>query len=311
MLYQTVRPESLKEISGNKALIESLEMLIRSMPELRPHAFLLYGESGCGKTTIARILAQEFGAIGLDVHEYNAANTRGIDTGRHISQFMHITPMLIESKAKVFILDESHQMTPQCQEALLKATEDIPNHCYFIFCTTDPDSIVKTLRNRCAAYEVSRISVQEIESLIFMVAKAYDKDVSESVLKAISKAAEGVPRASLVMLEQVIGLSEEHALNLLSTQGSEETRYIDLCRALTRNQKGRWGSVRKLLTGVQPSNVDGCRKAVLGYLNSCILRSEDSTQAKRFAEMIDVLSQETIKGSKAVLSGMMFYVSRL
>jgi len=91
MLYQELRPSKLSEVIGNKSTVKSLQAILKSPENKRPHTFLFHGPSGCGKTTLARILVSEFGCVKESVVEMNAANTRGIDSIRQVISEANMT----------------------------------------------------------------------------------------------------------------------------------------------------------------------------------------------------------------------------
>ena len=118
-LYRKYRPNTLDEMVGNQATIKSLQKEL----ENGSHVFLMTGPAGCGKTTLARIMAKEVGAGPLSIHEINSAENRGIDTAREVMEQMRFNPS--DGDAIVWIFDECHQWLGPVQNAFLKALEDM------------------------------------------------------------------------------------------------------------------------------------------------------------------------------------------
>lgn len=103
MLYLKYRPKELSSIKGNAEIIESLDSMLSNI-ETCPHVFLLHGQSGCGKTSIGRIIAERLGCVGSDFKEVNSADFRGIDTIREIIKNSNYKP--IEGSCRVWLIDE-------------------------------------------------------------------------------------------------------------------------------------------------------------------------------------------------------------
>lgn len=101
-LYKKHRPKNLKQIVGNTELVSNLQNMIDQ--EEIPHAILLAGPYGCGKTTMGRIIAKEIGSFGMDYKELDTGVYRGIDTVRDLRKGMDMLP--IQSKARVWLIDE-------------------------------------------------------------------------------------------------------------------------------------------------------------------------------------------------------------
>ena len=150
-LHITYRPNKFAEIIGNKSTVKTIQNKING--DDPPHAILLHGPSGCGKTTLARIISTELGCNinSNDFNELDIAQLTGVDTAREIRQNMNFLPM--ESKCRVWLLDEFHKASASFQNAMLKALEDTPKHVYFILCTTDPQKVIKTVQTRCQKYK--------------------------------------------------------------------------------------------------------------------------------------------------------------
>lgn len=302
VLYQEVRPQTFEEYLGNDAIVDSLKKLLDSAS--LPHAYLFVGDSGCGKTTIARIFANELGCKGIDFIEINASNTRGIDTVREVVEKVSVSPLM--GKVKVYLFDESHQLTDAAQQALLKVIEDTPEHVYFMFCTTDESGLINTLKNRCAKYEVKRLRPPEMKMLVETVAEVIGYSPSEDVVRAIVKSADGCSREALVTLEKIAGLPDEKALDVISSTQTSEKDVMDLCRVIVATKKTRWLDAMGIMKSLKTSDSEGIRRQVLGYLRECILGAKDIESAARYSEMISIFEKNTYYAGTAGTANQVF-----
>ena len=312
MFYQRVRPTKLSEVLGNHTTLEGLKALLLGAGKGTevPHAFLFQGPTGCGKTTMARIMATELGAVEMDVVEYNAANTRGIDTVRELVQSAQFAPLM--GSVRAFILDESHQLTGAAQEALLKAVEDCADYCYFFFCSTNPEQIIPTLRNRCAIYQVGTLRNSEMRTLLVAACTKLGILVPKKlVLDSIIAAAEGCPRTALVCLEQVWRLKPEEALDVVVSGAMQQKDFGDFCRELVSKRTGRWEAVRTFFAALERSDPERIRRGVLGYLRSCLAAEHDVELADRYATMIRLFEPPIFSSGEAGLLRAVFEASML
>ena len=116
--------------------------------------------AGCGKTTCARIFANEINkGLGNPI-EMDAASNSGVDDVRNIIQ--QAQTKSLDSEYKVFIIDECHSISNTGWQAFLKLIEEPPAKSIFIFCTTDPERIPKTILSRVQRYNFTKISQQGI-----------------------------------------------------------------------------------------------------------------------------------------------------
>jgi len=222
----------------------------------------------CGKTTLARITAYELGARGMDIKEIDSADYRGIDSIREIRKQLLLQP--IESKCKVWILDEIHRATQDAMSALLKVLEDTPSHVYFMLCTTEPNKLLKTILNRCTSFIVQSLDDELLEQLLVEIMEAENLKIPSKVLSKIIKNSNGSPRKALVTLDKLSGMKQENMLDAITEVNEEDKEIIDLCRMIIKGSK--WEKLTPILKGLQNKEPENIRRAVLGYCNSVLLK---------------------------------------
>jgi len=305
MLYQTVRPKNLDEIVGNDIVISSFRRFTKCTPEERSHAFLLSGPSGCGKTTLARAVAAEIGCTDMGLIELNAANTRGIDTIREVDREAFIRPLT--GTSKVYIFDESHQLTVQAQQALLKIIEDNPLHTYFFFCTTEPQNLIKTIQNRCDKYEMSPLKDEEIVVVLKFALEKIKQKKDEEILKAIAYACNGSPREALVLLERILFVeNEEEILDLLTKTTENNPSIWDVVRILSMSPEKRrkkWKYIINKFKAVEGDS-ETIRRALLSHLMNRLIDAEDEEEAIDYTRLLKLFSQSTYYGGKNQLGSL-------
>lgn len=271
-LYLKYRPYDLSQVKGNADVVSALEGLL-SEDKVKdcPHTFLLHGQTGCGKTTIGRIIAKMLGCVGDDFIEINSASFRGIDTIREIinnSQFMPI-----EGVCRVWLIDECHKLTNDAQNALLKILEDTPSHVYFILCTTEPQKLIATIKGRCVQFQLLPPTETELKQLLRRIAHKEGEELEDNVLDQIVTNSKGFPRNALQILEMVLSASVENRLEAAKKAEAESIQSIELCRALAK--KAPWSSIAKILEGLKDQDPEGIRRAVMGYCQAVLLKGTD------------------------------------
>ncbi len=268
VLYLKYRPDSLDEVVGNEDVVGVLKSLLDGKTPM-PHSILLHGPTGCGKTTLGRIIATELGAKGSDLKEIDSADFRGIEMVRDIRKQSAYKPL--ESSCRVWILDECHQMSKDAMSALLKALEDTPKHVYYILCTTDPQKLLPTIRGRCSQLQVNPLTDKEMKLLLRRVVKAENESISKEVYEQIVQDSLGHPRNALQILAQVLAVDEEKRLKAAKKTAETQSKTIELCRALIEG--AGWKKVSGILKGLKDEDPEGIRRAVLGYCQAVLLGS--------------------------------------
>lgn len=271
------RPKEFSDIIGNKRTKGILESFVIN-PE-RPHSYLFYGETGCGKTTFARILANSLGCEKGDLFEFNISNNRGIDTAREIIRHAPIKPMF--GKIKVILLDEAHKATSEFQNALLKLLEEPPYHLYFVLCTTEPEKLIKTVRNRCTKFKVNKLTSKGMRRLLENVLKKEKKDLSKDAVEVLIEKADGIPREALILLDEIINITDKkEQIKIITLTEKEKKLGIDLCRELYA--KKSWSKISSILSELE-DDPEMVRRMVLGYFTKVLL-NKDSPHAAYILE---------------------------
>ena len=269
-LYLKYRPSALAEIKGNKEVVQTLDRLLENV-DTCPHTFLLHGPTGCGKTTIARIIAKRLGISDEDTEELNTADMRGIDTIRDIIQKSQFLP--IKGERRIWVIDESHRLTLDAQNALLKILEDYPKHVYFVLATTEPEKLLGTIKGRCSSFQLKQLEEEQMINLLKRVARAEGQKVDNVVLEQIAQDSLGHPRNALQILEQVLAVDKEQQLIVAQRSADQQSQIIELCRALLNGK--RWNSVAEILNGLKGEEAESVRRAVLGYCQSVLLKGDN------------------------------------
>lgn len=215
-LVTKYRPADFDDMLGNRYVIEAVESLVGRDFEDVPRAWLFVGNSGCGKTTIARIIAKKLGARDSGIYEVNAGDVRGIESMREIIKGCRYKPVV--GNVSVYILDEAHQLTKDAQNAILKILEDAPKHAIFILCTTDEEKILGTVRTRCSEFRFDPLEEKDIRVLLVNVSLMEGMSIGDLVISEIEKRCAGSPRLALNMLERCsdVGDDLEKARKLVS-----------------------------------------------------------------------------------------------
>ena len=216
------RPHTWEEVTEQSSSVTILRQQLDSGEA--KHAYLFCGPAGCGKTTCARIFANELNKGQGNPIELDAASNNSVDDVREIIQ--QAKTQSLNSEYKVFIIDECHALSNNAWQAMLKLIEEPPAKSVFIFCTTDPQKIPATIISRVQRYDFQRVSysgiVQRLKHIVD-VEFTVDADalVRLEALEYIAKLADGGMRDAITMLDKCIAYSKELTLeNVVSALGA-------------------------------------------------------------------------------------------
>ena len=256
-LYRKYRPSTFGEVIGQDHVTEPLSNALTSGSI--HHAYLFSGPRGCGKTSSARIMARSLncekgptpnpcgecqscrdlvanGPGSIDVMELDAATHGLVDDARDLRDKAFFAP--VQSRYKIYIIDEAHQLGPGAANALLKVVEEPPPHVLFIFATTEPDKLIATIRSRTHHYPFRLVPPAVLADHLEGVCKQEGIAVAKGVIPLVVRASGGSVRDALSVLGQLLagagkeGVTYEVATALLGyTDGALLDEAIDALAA--------------------------------------------------------------------------------
>jgi DNA polymerase-3 subunit gamma/tau len=256
-LYRKYRPSVFADVIGQEHVTVPLSNALSSGKT--HHAYLFSGPRGCGKTSSARIMARSLncekgptptpcgecqsckdlvanGPGSIDVIELDAATHGLVDDARDLRDKAFFAP--VNSKYKIYIIDEAHQLGPGAANALLKVVEEPPPHVIFIFATTEPEKLISTIRSRTHHYPFRLVPPGILTAHLEQICKSEGVEVAKGVLPLVVRASGGSVRDALSVLGQLLagagkdGVSYDIAVQLLGfTDGALLDDAIDALAA--------------------------------------------------------------------------------
>ena len=227
-LYRKYRPQTFNDIVGQNHIVSVLKNAIDK--NQISHAYLFYGSRGTGKTSIAKIFANEvngneiYQKENVDIIEIDAASNNGVDEVRDIKEAIKFLPT--EGKYKVYIIDEVHMLTTAAFNALLKTLEEPPAHVIFILATTEIHKIPATILSRCQRFEFKNLSQEQLIDRLKYIANEENLVIEDEAIEKIATLAKGGLRDAISILDQVSNYSEQitlgHILEVTSSISEDD-----------------------------------------------------------------------------------------
>lgn len=271
-LHLKYRPTDFSEVIGHSDQVKSMQALATSPG--RPHTYLFTGPAGTGKTTLARVLAKQFGCDPTYITEVDAGSFGDVASIRALVEEMKYAPAVGE--AKVVIIDECHVLSKAAWQALLKMTEEPPKHVYWIFCTTVKDKVDKALITRAHAYNLKPVAFDMLKVYAQMICDIEEIALPTGALELISERAEGSVRQMLVNLSTCrTAQTLEQVAQLLSTTSEDESDPVFQIARLVAKKSRNWGEYKTLLAKIE--NFGGARLTLAKYMQKVVLNSDWKT----------------------------------
>lgn len=310
--YLKYRPQIISDLDNENVR----EILSSSLSvEEPPHAFLLTGPKGLGKTSSARIIAKVLNCpnkskndnepcnkcemciaitkgSSIDVIEIDAASNRGIDEIRDLKEKIRLAPA--RALKKVYIIDEVHMLTTEAFNALLKTLEEPPRHAILILATTEPQKIPETIISRCLHVSFHKATVQEIEHSLERIIKSERIDVDSEVLSEIAKLSDGGFRDGAKILEELASLSKGKKIDSELLEKRFQTKVLtnasfEILRSLGRkDMKSGMLLIRK--ASQEGADFSYLISKIVDSLHRILLHKAGVTEDKEISEIADLFS---------------------
>lgn len=220
-LYRKYRPQVFSDVVGQPHITTTLKNEINAGKH--SHAYLFTGSRGTGKTTCAKIFAKAVNCLNpqngdpcnecevckgidngsiMDVIEIDAASNNGVDNIRDLREEVNFTP--VNTKYRVYIIDEVHMLSIGAFNALLKTLEEPPEHVKFVLATTEVHKLPATILSRCQRFDFHRIQPEDIAKRLTYVAQQEGVSLENEAAILIARLSDGALRDALSILDQCI-----------------------------------------------------------------------------------------------------------
>ena len=278
VLARRYRSQTFDDVLGQDVAARTLRNAIAAGRVA--HAYLFCGTRGCGKTTMARILAKSLNCLktdgpsvhpclkcdsclsvnngdDIDVIEIDGASNNGVDNIRQLRDNAIYRPA--RARFKIYIIDEVHMLSTGAFNALLKILEEPPDHVKFIFATTEPNKVLATIQSRCQRFDFHNIPPDIVARQTGKILNDEGITFEPELLIHLSRLANGSMRDALSLLDQLISAG---------AQPLNAQQLVELIGIPDRQK------VLRLLTAI--ADHDGA--AVLNGLDELLLTGQSASQ---------------------------------
>lgn len=264
-LADLIRPISLDSYIGQDHLVGSGAPLRRIIETGNLHSLIFWGPPGCGKTTLAKIIAN---SVGADIHYLSAVSAKKDDIKKIIeaTRIHGLTDSRNHNNKTVLFLDEIHRFSKAQQDFLLPYVED--GTLILIGATTENPSfeVIGPLLSRCHVYVLKPLDTKQLEHLITQASSVLKTKLDSAAIEFLTTYANGDGRKAINVLEPAHSLygndlTKDH---LLSTLQSPYLRY-------DQSGEEHYDTISAFIKSLRASQVD----SALYYLARMVAAGED------------------------------------
>jgi DNA polymerase III subunit gamma/tau len=257
--YNDYRPTNFDEVIGQNLVKTVLQNSLKQTKI--KHGYLLSGPKGVGKTTIARIFANDLNNLhsnpqaSMDIIELDAASNSGVDNIRQLIDSAQTPPFA--GKYKIFIIDEVHMLSKSAMNALLKILEEPPLYLVFLLATTNPEKLLPTVLSRLTKLALSSHTTEDIVGQLTMIASKEKMIIDNESLQLIAKRANGGQRDAINLLETLHSYSLEKytAKESSSLLGLISSEIFDRVSGVLLSQD--FGQIKSIIQEIENTGLDG------------------------------------------------------
>lgn len=326
-LIVVYRPCTVDEMLGN----ETNKKIIKNNLDNNkvPHTMLLSGASGCGKTTVARMIALGLNCersegptstpcmecnscvsilnqVSPDVMEINVGRDRGKGDVEKVVNDLSSSPF--GARCKVVIFDEAHRLTSAAKSLLLKEIEDGYAHVYFIFCTNHPEELQSKDKKggdpflgRCSKVKFKPLTETEIRDMLTNVAQFEGEEYDEKIFDYIIEVSNKIPRDALMLLNDVIN-EGSWDLKVVKGLAGQMLEYDDpqIMKLGITLLQGKWMESRDLYTKlVTKFPTESIRLAIAGCVTGRLKKAKKISECRNCSSVLDIMTVPIYAGGKA------------
>lgn len=278
-LALTMRPTQLSEVIGAEAPKRAIAKFLETGNI--PNAFLFWGPSGTGKTTLAWIVARALQPEDSYILEINGSDKNGVDDARQIAENSLSCPF--NGHKRVIIWDEVQRLTSAAQDCLLLPLERKESNTIWLFASTAPDKLIPALKSRCSAamFELKPLNKTQISDLIYTaIPSGHDSAAAESAVKF----GEWFYSRGITSPREILGVLDQHLAGVPLEQavhGAEhEPLYKDVCGAVLR---GDWAKTSSLLAQIKTADSRGLVSVLSSFLRGELIKNPIGPKADSLA----------------------------
>jgi len=311
------RPCTIDEVIGQEVNKNTIRNSLDNNTLL--HTVLFTGRAGVGKTTIARIVAlglncevssgptstpclecpsclSILNGNNMDVMEINVGKEGGKADVDNVTSKLDFAPMM--SRYKVLIFDEAHKLTDAAKDLLLKPTEDGFPYVYFIFCTNQPEKLLKSEKkggtpflDRCSVMQFTTVSNKELEELLINICVFEGVSYKEDIINYIVEESRGTPRKAVMWLEQVCIEGSWTMLAASTITGGILEDNVDIFNICKKLNGGEFKAAVKEYDRIKESTeAEGVRIMMTLFFTACLKNAATEREGAKYDKILDIVN---------------------